>query len=59
MVYTGSDDAKTVTSTLIPAGADTSSMTATPVDESSVKPQPRTALGSARRHHKKKAASNQ
>ena len=60
MVYTGSDDAKTVTSTLIPAGADTSSMTATPVNESSVKPQPRTALGTAKRHHKKKkAASNQ
>lgn len=59
MVYTGSDDAKTVTTTLIPAGADTSSMTATPVDESSVKAQPRTALHTAKRHAKRKKASNQ
>ena len=57
-VYTGSDDAKTVTTTLIPAGADTSSMTATPVDESTVKPQPRTELG-AKRHTRRKKASNQ
>ena len=40
MVYTGTDNANTVTTTLVPAGADTSSMTATPVDESQVTAQP-------------------
>jgi hypothetical protein len=48
-VWTGSDDAKTVTSVLVPAGADTSSITATPVDESAVKVQPRKPLG-AKKH---------
>jgi hypothetical protein len=47
----GSDDAKTVTTVLVPAGADTSAVTATPVDESAVKVQPRKALPT--RKHKK------
>ena len=51
-VFTGSDDSKTVTSVLVPSGADTSSITATPVDESAVKVQPRTAVA-AKKHHKK------
>jgi outer membrane protein OmpA-like peptidoglycan-associated protein len=46
-IYTGSDDAKTVTTTLIPSGA-TYNATGTIVDES-VKPAPRKAA----RHHKK------
>ena len=50
-VFTGSDDSKTVTSTLVPSGADTSSITATPVDESAVKVQPRKP--GAAKHHKK------
>ena len=55
MVYTGSQDSKVVSTTLVPAGADTSSMTATPVDESTIKAQPRTAAVHAKkRHHKKK-----
>ncbi len=41
-VYTGSDDAKTVTTTLIPAGATLSTTGLTPVDESAVKAVPRT-----------------
>ena len=55
-VFTGSDDAKKVNDILVPAGADTSSMTATPVDESAVKAIPRSASGHRehkRRHHKK------
>jgi hypothetical protein len=40
--YTGSDDGKTVTTTLIPAGATLSSTGLTPVDESAVKAVPRT-----------------
>jgi hypothetical protein len=51
-VLTGSDDAKTVTSVLVPAGADTSAITATPVDESAVKVQPRKPLAE-KKHHKK------
>jgi hypothetical protein len=49
-VFTGTDDAKVVTTTLVPSGA--APVTATPVDESAVKPQPREALGA--RHHGKK-----
>jgi outer membrane protein OmpA-like peptidoglycan-associated protein len=49
-VFTGTDDAKVVTTTLIPSGA--APVTATPVDESAVKPQPRKPLGM--RHHGKK-----
>ncbi len=54
-VFTGSDDAKKVNDILVPAGADTSSMTATPVDESAVKAVPRTAAAPRhRKHHHKK-----
>jgi hypothetical protein len=42
-VYTGSQDGKTVTSTLIPTGATLDSTGLTAVDESAVKVQPRTA----------------
>ncbi len=52
-VYTGSQDAKTVTTTLIPAGATLDSASLTPVDESAVKAQPRKALP-AKKHSKKK-----
>ena len=50
-VYTGSQDAKTVTTTLIPTGATMDSTGVTPVDESAVKVQPRSAP--ARRHRRK------
>ena len=49
-LFTGSDTANSVTSTLIPAGA-TAPSAGTAVDESTVKAQPRTAA--KRRHHKK------
>lgn len=49
-VFTGTDDAKSVTTTLVPSGA--APVTATPVDESAVKPQPRRPL--AVKHHGKK-----
>lgn len=53
-VFTGTTDAKTVTSTLVPAGADTSAMTATPVDETAVKAQPRKVVAKRhKKHHKK------
>jgi hypothetical protein len=42
-VYTGSDDAKSATSTLIPAGATFDSSNDKPVDESAVSAKPRTA----------------
>jgi outer membrane protein OmpA-like peptidoglycan-associated protein len=41
-VYTGSDNGKTVTTTLIPSGATLSTSGLTPVDESAVKAKPRT-----------------
>ncbi len=44
MVYTGTDDAKTVTTTLIPAGATNPAASDTAVDESAVKAVPRTAM---------------
>ncbi|WP_158945119.1 OmpA family protein [Granulicella sp. S190] len=50
-VYTGSDNGKTVTTTLIPAGATLSTSGLTPVDESAVTAKPRTAPV---HHHKKK-----
>jgi outer membrane protein OmpA-like peptidoglycan-associated protein len=52
-VYTGSADAETAQTTLIPAGAtlDTTGLTA--VDESAVKAQPRTPLHTAKKKHKK------
>jgi len=43
-VYTGSTDGKTVTTTLIPAGATLDTTGLTPVDESAVKVQPRKPL---------------
>ncbi len=52
MVYTGTQDSKTVADTLVPAGASTSSMQITPVDESAVKAQPRTATPSAHHHRR-------
>jgi len=42
-VYTGSENGKTVTTTLIPAGATLSTSGLTPVDESAVVAKPRTA----------------
>jgi outer membrane protein OmpA-like peptidoglycan-associated protein len=50
-VYTGTEDAKSATSTLIPAGANFDQNGDTPVDESAVTAKPRTA-GHAK-HHKK------
>lgn len=49
-VYTGTDDAQTVTTSLVPAGATNPAANATPVDESTVKAVPR----AAKRTHKKK-----
>ena len=51
-VYTGTQDGKTVTTTLIPAGATMDSTGVTAVDESAVKVQPRHAVA-AHHHHKK------
>jgi hypothetical protein len=42
MVYTGTDDAQTVTTSLVPAGATNPAASATPVDETAVKAVPRT-----------------
>jgi hypothetical protein len=42
MLYTGTDDSKTVTTTLVPAGATNPVASDTPVDESTVKAVPRT-----------------
>ena len=52
MVYTGTQDANVVTDTLVPSGATLDKSNLTPVDESTVKAQPRTALHTARRHRK-------
>ncbi len=52
-VYTGSTDGKTVTTTLIPAGANMDSTGDTAVDESAVKAVPRTAVAAHHRRHKK------
>ena len=49
-VYTGTQDGKTVTTTLIPAGATLDNTGITAVDETAVKAHPRTAVA---RHHKK------
>jgi len=51
-VYTGTQDANTVTTTLIPTGATLDSTGTTVVDESAVAAQPRKAV--AKRHHHKK-----
>jgi hypothetical protein len=48
-VYSGSDEGKTVTTTLIPAGATLSTTGLTPVDESAVKAVPRTPPAKKRR----------
>jgi hypothetical protein len=48
-VYTGTDEGKTVTTTLIPAGATLSTTGLTPVDESAVKVVPRTPPAKKRR----------
>ncbi len=53
-VYTGTQDAKTVATTLIPSGATMDSTGTTVVDESAVKVQPRTAAKGKKKHHKKK-----
>jgi hypothetical protein len=52
-VFTGTEDAKTVTSTLVPVGA--APVTATAVDETAVKAQPRIAVHEKKhkKHHKK------
>jgi outer membrane protein OmpA-like peptidoglycan-associated protein len=55
LVFTGADDAKTVTDTLIPSGAPT--VKATPVDETAVKAIPRKALA-VKKHHKKAHAKS-
>lgn len=52
-VYTGSTDGKTVTTTLIPAGANLDTTGDTAVDESAVKAQPRNAPAGHHRRHKK------
>ncbi len=51
-VYTGTDGSNSVTNTLIPAGA-TAGSYGTPVDETAVKAQSRTAAAPRKRHHKK------
>ncbi len=60
-VYTGAAGAKTVTNTLVPAGATQPDLTGdTPVDEANIKPIPRNAParreGRGRRHHHHHAA---
>jgi hypothetical protein len=47
MVYTGTDDAQTVTTSLIPAGATNPAASDTTVDESAVKAVPRTPVKKA------------
>jgi hypothetical protein len=49
-VYTGSQDGKTVATTLIPTGATLDTTGLTPVDESAVKVQPRTTLPTRKQH---------
>jgi hypothetical protein len=48
-IYTGADDAQTVTTSLVPAGATNPAASATPVDETAVKVVPRTP---AKKHKK-------
>ncbi len=59
MVFTGTAGTKTVTNTLVPAGATPDMSADTPVDESAIKPIPRTAPAGhrkgGRRHHRKAA----
>ena len=54
MVYTGTQDGMTVADTLVPAGADTTSLGGTPVDESAVMAKSRTAPAhKSKKHHSK------
>ena len=54
MVYTGTQDANTVSTTLVPSGATFDSSKGTPVDESAIKAQPRMAPAPMKhKHHKK------
>lgn len=55
VVRTGTAGGKTVTTTLVPSGADTSAMTGTAVDESTVMAQPRAAVTGKRKAHKRKS----
>ncbi len=52
-VYTSTAGTKSSATTLIPTGANFDTTGLTPVDESAVKAQPRTAAPAHRRHHKK------
>ena len=52
-VYTGTQDANTVTTTLIPTGATLDSTGTTIVDESAVAAQPRKVVAAKKHHHKK------
>ena len=54
-IYTGTDDAQTVTTNLVPAGATDPAASDTPVDESAVKAVPRTPPVRARAKAKAKA----
>ena len=55
MVYTGTQDGMTVNDTLVPAGADTTSLGGTPVDESAVMAKSRTAPAhKGKKHHSTK-----
>jgi hypothetical protein len=54
-VYTGTDDAQTVTTNLVPAGAADPAASSTPVDESAVKAVPRTPPVNAKAKAKAKA----
>jgi hypothetical protein len=51
-VYTGTQDAKTVSTTLVPSGATMDMTGVTPVDETAVKAIPRKALAPASKHKK-------
>jgi len=57
LVYTGTDDSQTVTTSLIPTGAANPAAGDTTVDESAVKAVPRTPLPPAHHAAKKKAAA--
>ena len=52
-VYTGTGGTKSVANTLIPAGANMDMTGVTPVDESTIKAQPRTAARGGRRHRRR------
>ena len=54
VVQTGTAGGKTVTTTLVPSGADTSTLTGTVVDESTVMAKPRTAAAGKKKHKKKR-----